>query len=132
MLRTQTPPTSTTNAPVATQATPTTMVAAIPSRETRASWMRPRGAGQFSTALNPKNSPPDLKDYQVEAAGAPTYVHTFMVNGVPLPAIERVRPWREGRGDKVAESIGAEPTTALGGEMTSSAPVSSTEEPHHV
>nr|POE73666.1 hypothetical protein CFP56_67307 [Quercus suber] len=121
MLRTQTPPASTTNALVATQATPTTMVAAIPSCETRASWMHPRGAGQFFTALDPKNSPLYLKDYRVEAAGAPTYVHTFMVNRVPLPAIER-RVLIEG----------VEPTAALGGEMTSSAPVSSTEEPRHV
>ena len=29
-----------------------------------------------------------------------------MVDGVPLPAMDRVRPWREGRRGKVAESAG--------------------------
>ena len=29
-----------------------------------------------------------------------------MVDRVPLPMTDRVKPWREGRGDKVAESVG--------------------------
>ena len=38
--------------------------------------------------------------------GAPAYVHTFTMDRVPLPTTDRVRPWREGREGKVAESVG--------------------------
>ncbi|KAL0017461.1 hypothetical protein SO802_004530 [Lithocarpus litseifolius] len=33
-------------------------------------------------------------------------IHFFSVDGVPLRATNRVRLWREGRGDKVAENVG--------------------------
>nr|POE66783.1 hypothetical protein CFP56_68838 [Quercus suber] len=36
----------------------------------------------------------------------PAYTHSFTMDGVPLLATNRVRPWREGRGGKVAKSVG--------------------------
>nr|POE59920.1 hypothetical protein CFP56_03517 [Quercus suber] len=33
-------------------------------------------------------------------------MHSFTVDGVPLPATDRVRPWRESREGKVAKSMG--------------------------
>ena len=38
--------------------------------------------------------------------GAPTYMKAFLVDGEALPATDRVRPWRDGRGGKVAECVG--------------------------
>ena len=60
-------------------------------------------------ALKTPPSPPhlgNLGDSQVDAMGASAYVHTFTMDGVPLPTTDRVRPWREGREGKVAESVG--------------------------
>lgn len=37
--------------------------------------------------------------------GAPTYRHSFTVDRIPLPATNKVRPWREYQGGKVAESV---------------------------
>ena len=106
MPKTQTPHVPAANAPVAIQIAPVTTAAATLTRETRASQKCPRGVGQSSAAFNSKNSLLDLGDSQVDAIGVPSYIHTFMVDEVPLPAMDRVRPWREGRGGKVAESVG--------------------------
>lgn len=106
MPKIQTPHVPAANAPVAIQIAPITTAVATLTRETRASQKCPRGAGQSSAAFNSKNSLLDLGDFQVDAIGVPSYVHTFMVDEVPLPAMDRVRPWREGRGGKVAESVG--------------------------
>lgn len=38
--------------------------------------------------------------------GAPAYIHSFIVDEVPLPTTNRVRPWREGYKGKVDESVG--------------------------
>lgn len=37
--------------------------------------------------------------------GAPAYVKAFMVDGEPLPATNRVKPWREGCRGKVADCV---------------------------
>ncbi|XP_050290241.1 uncharacterized protein LOC126728471 [Quercus robur] len=106
--RTYTPPATAPTAKVleTTQATPTAVVAENLARETRARRKRPRGAGQTSTTLNPENSLHDLRDARVNVTGAPTYTYSFSVDRVPLPVIDRVRPWREGHGGKVTESVG--------------------------
>ena len=38
--------------------------------------------------------------------GALAYMKAFLVDGEALPATDRVRPWRDGRGGKVAECVG--------------------------
>ncbi|KAL0010636.1 hypothetical protein SO802_005744 [Lithocarpus litseifolius] len=44
-------------------------------------------------------------DTHVDATGAPTYIKVFMVEGEVLPATNKVRPWKDGRGGKVAEFV---------------------------
>ena len=56
------------------------------------------------TPLTP--SPPTLGMLVPMSRGAPTYTYTFSVDGVPLPATDKVRPWRKGCGGKVAKSVG--------------------------
>ena len=96
MPKTQTPPTLAANAPVAIQIALVTTTAATPARETRSTRKCPRGASQSSIALDSENSTPpptpDLRGSQVDAVGASAYVHTFMVDRVPFPAMDRVRP----------------------------------------
>ena len=92
MTITQTPPAPIAYAPMAIQTALVTMVFATPTRETRASRKCPRGTGQSSTTPDSDNSPLDLGDSQVDAVGASSYVHTFMVDGVPLPTMDSVRP----------------------------------------
>ena len=94
---TQTPSAPVPNALVAIQTAPVTITIATPSWKTRASRKHPKGAGQSFTApsfeTRPLTPPPlDLGDSQVDATRAPTYVHTFTIDGVPLPATDRVRP----------------------------------------
>ena len=96
MPKTQTPPTLAANAPVAIQIALVT-IATTPARETRSTRKCLRGASQSSIALDSENSPPptptpDLRGSQVDAVGASAYVHTFMVDRVPFPAMDRVRP----------------------------------------
>nr|POF09862.1 hypothetical protein CFP56_74742 [Quercus suber] len=106
MPRTQTPPVPIANAPVVTQATPTTAIVATSARETRTGRKRLRGVGHTSTTPSSENSLLDLRDSRVNVVGDPAYMHSFTVDGVPLPATDRVRPWREGRKGKVAKSMG--------------------------
>ena len=42
--------------------------------------------------LIPKTPPLDLRDSQVDVVRTPAYVYTFMMDKVPLPAMDRVRP----------------------------------------
>lgn len=51
------------------------------------------------------NSPPDLGDTHIDVLGAPTYIKTFMVDREVLPATDRVRPWKNECGGKVAECV---------------------------
>ena len=60
----------------------------------------------FLTQKTPLTPPPHLRDARANVAGAPTYTYTFSVDGVPLPATDKVRPWRKGCGGKVAKSVG--------------------------
>ena len=57
------------------------------------------------TILDSENSPLDLGDTHVDAMGAPAFIKAFMVDEEALPAMDRVRPWREGRGGKVVECV---------------------------
>jgi len=77
---------------MAIQTAPVTTTATTPAQEIRASRKRPRGAGQSSTALDSENSPLDLRDSQVDVVRTPAYVYTFMMDKVPLPATDRVKP----------------------------------------
>lgn len=104
--RTQIPPVPIANAPAVTQVAPTTAIAATPARETRARQKRPRGTSHTSTAPNSENFPPNLGDSLINVVEAPVYTHSFTMDGVPLPTIDRVRPWRKGYKGKVAESVG--------------------------
>nr|POF06792.1 hypothetical protein CFP56_73289 [Quercus suber] len=45
-------------------------------------------------------------DSSVNVVGAPVYTYSFIVDGVPLPAADRARSWKEGCGGKVAKSVG--------------------------
>nr|POE73926.1 hypothetical protein CFP56_59378 [Quercus suber] len=85
--------------------TPTTTVR---TRVTRAGSKRPRGSNseQQQTIPDSENSPPHMGDTHVEDVGAPAYIMVFVLDGEALPAIDRVRPWRDGRGGKVAECVG--------------------------
>ena len=69
----------------------------------------PRERAKLQLLLTQKTPPPlllDLGDARVNVARAPAYTHSFSVDGVPLLATDRVRPWREGYGGKDAESVG--------------------------
>ena len=85
----------------------TTATAAL-TRETRVRWKRLRGASfeQPETILDSGNSPLDLGDTHVDVTGAPAYTKVFMVDGEVLPSMDRVRPWRDGRGGKIAKCVG--------------------------
>ena len=104
--RTETPPIPIANAPAVTQVASTTTIAATPTQETRARRKRPKGTSHTSTAPNSKNYPPNLEDSLINVVGAVAYTHSFTMDGVPLPTIDRVKPWRKGCGGKVAESVG--------------------------
>ena len=52
------------------------------------------------------DSLPKLGDTYVNVLGAPAYMKAFMVDGEVLLAIDRERPWRDGRGGKVVECVG--------------------------
>lgn len=75
-----------------------------PTQENRAGRKRPRGvsSSQPVTVLDLENSPPDLGDAPTNPVRALAYIKAFIVDGEPLPATDKVRPWREGRGDKIA------------------------------
>lgn len=85
-----------------------TVVTTTFTYETRAGRKRPRGSSsdQPLTVPDSKNSPPNLGDAHIDATSAPAYIKAFMVDGEALPATDRVRPWREGGGGKVAECVG--------------------------
>ena len=103
--RGQAPP----NQATTTYATPlVTAVTVTPTHETRAGKKRPRGSSSDQPLTVPdfENSLPDLGDTHVDAIGALAYIKAFMVDEEVLPATNRVRPWRESRGGKVAECVG--------------------------
>ena len=52
------------------------------------------------------DSLPELGDTHVNVLGAPAYMKAFMVDGEVLPVTDRLRPWRDGRGGKVAKCVG--------------------------
>ena len=91
---------------------PTTIVSTtktpVPTCVTRAGLKRLRGSNseQPQTIPDSENSPPDLGDTHVEVMDAPTYIKAFMVEGEALPATDKVRPWRDGRGGKVTKCVG--------------------------
>ena len=62
--------------------------------------------GQTFATPNSENSPSNLGDSRVDVVGTPAYTYSFTVDGVPLLATDKVKPRREGRGGKVAKSIG--------------------------
>ena len=110
MPRNQTPFALIANTPMAIQMTPITTVAATLPRRLGLVGSILGGYANSLQLIALKTPPPphlgNLEDSQVDAMGAPAYVHTFTMDGVPLPTTDRVRPWREGREGKVAESVG--------------------------
>lgn len=55
-----------------------------------------REQAKLFVALSSENSSLNLSDSCVNDVGAPTYTHSFIVDGVPLLVTNRVRPWRQG------------------------------------
>lgn len=47
-----------------------------------------------------------MGDTHVDVMDAPAYIKSFMVDGEALPTTDRVRPWRDGHGGKVAKCVG--------------------------
>ena len=76
--------------------------------EAIAGYKRQRGSSseQPLTIPNFHNSPPNLGDTHIDATSALAYIKAFIVDKEALPAMNKVRPWRNGRGGKVAECIG--------------------------
>lgn len=96
MPRSQTPPFPTTNTPAITQAAPTAVVVVTPIHETRAGWKRSKRVDQIYAAPDFENSPSNLGYSGVNIVGAPTYTHSFTMDGIPLPTTNRVRLWGQG------------------------------------
>ena len=69
---------------------------------------RPRGVSSEQPVMIPGlgDSLPELGDTHVNVLGAPAYMKAFMVDGEVLPVTDRLRPWRDGRGGKVAKCVG--------------------------
>ncbi|XP_050283530.1 uncharacterized protein LOC126723780 [Quercus robur] len=108
MSQAYTPPSQAATIPAAPSAPPVIAVADTPASESRAGRKRLKGSSSSRPVVAPdfENYPPDLGDIHVDAKGASTYVKAFMVDEEQLPATDRVRPWREGHGGKVAECVG--------------------------
>lgn len=50
------------------------------------------------TILNVEGSLIIEEDAPVDVVGGSNYLRAFLIDGVPLSATDRVRPWTEGRG----------------------------------
>lgn len=48
--------------------------------------------------LNAEGSLIIEEDAPVDVVGGSDYLRAFLIDGLPLPATDRVRPWTEGRG----------------------------------
>ena len=60
------------------------------------------------TVLDPKGSPTKEGNTLVDTLGAPAYIKAFMVDREPFPATNKVRPWRDSYGGRVAKCMGKE------------------------
>ena len=57
------------------------------------------------TVLDPESLLIEKGGALIDTMGAPAYIRTFLVDGEPLPATDRVRPWREGCKGHVSECV---------------------------